>query len=472
MNNKLKYKENYINGNISNENLGYKEYFIQYEKNEYKIIIEKRSNEILIKWQSYETNLNINNILLMNFNFYSIEEIHKYIINKFEEKKIFIKNIIPNESLTLIIKNNEVVEAEIALSNENKIKNLSSDESNDFSSSKNNIALKDNLNFNEIKLIKDLIKDSYVYYSFLDNTFCVFESIDKILYLIYGNKYRSIISFNIIDSKKINEIKNAHESYITNFRHYLDINNKRDLIITISADDNNIKLWNIVNLELLVDIQNINKDGLLYSSCFLNNNSQIYIISSNYDYSGNCEPIKVFDFNGNYIKEINSSEDKTYFIDTYHDEKLDINYIITGNKNDVKVYDFDKDDLYKKYDDNDNKGHYSVVIYNKDDIIKLIESSDDKNIRIWNFHTGQMINKINVSNKYCLNGVCLWDHEYIFVGCYDKKIKLLNINKGILIKNISGHNSRVLTIKKIAHPIYGNCLISQSWDNKIKLWST
>ena len=472
MNNKLKYKENYINGNISNENLGYKEYFIQYEKNEYKILIEKRSNEILIKCQAYETNLNINNILLMNFNFYSIEEIHKYIINKFEEKKIFIKNIIPNESLTLIIKNNEVVEAEIALSNENKIKNLSSDESNDFSSSKNNIALKDNLNFNEIKLIKDLIKDSYVYYSFLDNTFCVFESIDKILYLIYGNKYRSIISFNIIDSKKINEIKNAHESYITNFRHYLDINNKRDLIITISADDNNIKLWNIVNLELLVDIQNINKDGLLYSSCFLNNNSQIYIISSNYDYSGNCEPIKVFDFNGNYIKEINSSEDKTYFIDTYHDEKLDINYIITGNKNDVKVYDFDKDDLYKKYDDNDNKGHYSVVIYNKDDIIKLIESSDDKNIRIWNFHTGQMINKINVSNKYCLNGICLWDHEYIFVGCYDKKIKLLNINKGILIKNISGHNSRVLTIKKIAHPIYGNCLISQSWDNKIKLWST
>ena len=472
MNNKLKYKENYINGNISNENLGYKEYFIQYEKNEYKILIEKRSNEILIKCQAYETNLNINNILLMNFNFYSIEEIHKYIINKFEEKKIFIKNIIPNESLTLIIKNNEEVEAEIALSNENKIKNLSSDESNDFSSSKNNIALKDNLNFNEIKLIKDLIKDSYVYYSFLDNTFCVFESIDKILYLIYGNKYRSIISFNIIDSKKINEIKNAHESYITNFRHYLDINNKRDLIITISADDNNIKLWNIVNLELLVDIQNINKDGLLYSSCFLNNNSQIYIISSNYDYSGNCEPIKVFDFNGNYIKEINSSEDKTYFIDTYHDEKLDINYIITGNKNDVKVYDFDKDDLYKKYDDNDNKGHYSVVIYNKDDIIKLIESSDDKNIRIWNFHTGQMINKINVSNKYCLNGICLWDHEYIFVGYYDKKIKLLNINKGILIKNISGHNSRVLTIKKIAHPIYGNCLISQSWDNKIKLWST
>ena len=257
MNNKLKYKENDINGNILNEDSGHKEYFIPYEKNEYKIIIEKRNNEILIKCQVYETNLNINNIFLMNIKFYSFDEIHKYIINKFEEKKIFIKNIIPNESLKLIIKNNEEIEAEIVLTSENKNKNLSNDELNDFSSSKNNIALKENLNYNEIKLIKDLIKDSYVYYSFLDNTFCVFESIDKILYLIYGNKYRSIISFNIIDSKKINEIKNAHESYITNFRHYLDINNKRDLIITISADDNNVKLWNIVNLELLVDIKNL-----------------------------------------------------------------------------------------------------------------------------------------------------------------------------------------------------------------------
>ena len=458
---------------IKNENLSHKEYFIIYEKYEYKIIIEKRNNEILIKCQIYETNLNINNILLLlNIKFFSINEIHKYIINKFEERKVFIKSIIPNESLKLIMINNKENDIEIDLVNENKIKDLSNNKLNDFSVSKNNISLKDNLNYNEIKLIKDLIQDSHAYYSFLDNTFCVFESIDNILYLIYGNKHRSIISFNIIDSKKINEIKNAHKSYITNFRHYLDINNNRDLIITISADDNNIKLWNIVNLELLVDIQNVNKDGLLYSSCFLNNNPQIYIISSNYDYSGNCEPIKVFDFNGKYIKEINNSEDKTYFIDSYHDEKSDINYIITGNKNDIKVYDFDKDDIYKNYDDNDNKGHYSIVIYNKDDIIKLIESSDDKNIRIWNFHSGELINKIKISDKYCLNSICLWSYEYIFVGCYDKKIKLININKGILVKNISGHNSRVLTIKKIIHPIYGKCLISQSWDNRIKLWST
>ena len=471
MNNKFKYKENDINVNKLNGNLSHKVYKIQYENNEYEINIEKRSNEILIRSQTYEITLNINNILLWKNKFDSIDEIYKYIINKFEERNIFIKSMIPNESLKLIIKYNTSIDDEIILINENKIKDLSNNKLNDFSGSKNNATLKDNFNYNEINFIKDLIKDSDVYYSFLDNTFCVFESIDQILYLVYGNINRSIILFNIIDSKKMNEIKNAHRYYITNFRHYFDINNKRDLIITISADNNNAKLWNIVNLELLVNIENINKDGLLYSSCFLNDNCQIYIISSNYNYSGNCEPIKVFDLNGKYIKEIYNSEDKTYFIDSYHDEKLDINYIITGNKNDIKVYDFDNDDIYKKYDDNDNKGHYSVVIYNKDIIIKLIESSDDKNIRIWNFHTGQLINKIKISDKYCLNGICLWNDEYIFVGCYDKKIKLIDFKKGILVKNISGHNNRVLTIKKITHPIYGKCLLSQSWDYRIKLWS-
>jgi len=39
----------------------------------------------------------------------------------------------------------------------------------------------------------------------------------------------------------IKEIKNYHNEYINNFRHYLDKINKRDLIISISPDDSNIR---------------------------------------------------------------------------------------------------------------------------------------------------------------------------------------------------------------------------------------
>ena len=132
-----------------------------------------------------------------------------------------------------------------------------------------------------------------------------------------------IISFNIIENKLINKIKNCNDkdNFITNFRHYLDIKNKRDLVISISAWGNNIKLWNINNWECLCDIKNVNKNGYLYSACFLNDNGKIYIISNNYKkhYDGYCEPIRVFNLNGNIIKSIDNSNENAFSINTYYD---------------------------------------------------------------------------------------------------------------------------------------------------------
>ena len=79
--------------------------------------------------------------------------------------------------------------------------------------------------------------DKYEYY-FIDNTFCVFKSINNIIYLIFANKNDSIISYNLTNFQKINEIKNAHNREIIGFRHCLDIINKRDLIISISTYNN------------------------------------------------------------------------------------------------------------------------------------------------------------------------------------------------------------------------------------------
>ena len=52
------------------------------------------------------------------------------------------------------------------------------------------------------------------------------------------DKNFSIISFNLVDNKKINEIKKAHNIYITSFSHFLDKQNKRDIIISVSSKDN------------------------------------------------------------------------------------------------------------------------------------------------------------------------------------------------------------------------------------------
>jgi len=122
-----------------------------------------------------------------------------------------------------------------------------------------------------------------------------------------------MISYDLNNKRKINELKNIHNEYITNFRHYLDEINKRDLVMSLSRDDNNIKIWNVTNFECILDIKKVNQFGYLFSACFLKDNSQNYIIISNRSSEGNSSPIKVFNFQGQKIDEIKDSNDHTFF---------------------------------------------------------------------------------------------------------------------------------------------------------------
>jgi WD40 repeat protein len=324
-----------------------------------------------------------------------------------------------------------------------------------------------------IKFFKDLTNDSFKEEIFL-NTFYVFKSVNDIFYLVYSNRNLSIIFHNLIDDKKIGEIKNAHSYDISNFRHKYDQINHRDLLFSISFYDNNIKLWNINNLECLINIRNINSYGFLYSACFLQENDQIYIITSNFVFGGTyVESIKIYDLTGINIKEINDSNYDTYTIDAYYDKKLSKNYIITSNYNYSKSYDYNNNELYHKYYECESFEHRCIIINDYDkDLIKLIESSADGNIRIWDFHKGFLLKKIKIINEE-LYGICQWSNDYIFVGCKDKCIRLVDIIEGKIIKLITSDNffGEYITIIKIIHPYYGECLLSQGflYDN-IKLW--
>ena len=165
----------------------------------------------------------------------------------------------------------------------------------------------------------------------IDNTFTIFQSIKDILYLVYSTINKSIICYDLNEQKIIKELKNYHNEYITNFRYYLEEINNRDLLISISQKDNNKRLWDVNNWECFLNIPHANKNGILYSSCFLYDNYESYIISSNCDWDENSENIKIFDFNGNGHKEIDDSNAITFYIDRFYDELSLKNYIITGN---------------------------------------------------------------------------------------------------------------------------------------------
>ena len=234
-----------------------------------------------------------------------------------------------------------------------------------------------------------------------------------------------------------------------------------------------IIIWNIINFECLINLKNINQFGYIYSACFLNDNNQNFIITTNRNLDGDSSPIKIFNFYGQKVKEINDSIDHTFFVDTFYDNILNKNFIVTGNFGYVKSFDYCNNKLYFKYDDNkcdnNDRFHCSIIIKNNEIVTKLIESSGDGYIRIWNFHIGTLLNKIKIGPR--LYSICLWNDNYLFVGCQDNSIKLIELNNKLIVKSFDGHDNWVLTLKKINHNQYGEILISQNWGlSQIKLW--
>ena len=267
------------------------------------------------------------------------------------------------------------------------------------------------------------------------------------------------------------KIKRAHNRPITSFRNYIDDFNHKELLMSISESDNNIKIWNIQNLEFLYNFEKINEIGSLYSACFLKNeNNQIYIVTSNY--TDKCaNNIQIFKLNGEKIKDINDSDEITFFIDVYYDTSSLRTFIITGNIGYAKSFDYDNNRLYFEYKDkyNNYSNHTNLIINKKDNITRLIESSTAGYTRIWNFHTNILLRKI--MSKDQPNSICLWNDEYLFVGCTKAKLRLLEIESESFIKDNDSNNNNydidVIDIKKINHPKYGECLVYQE-KNQIK----
>ena len=228
---------------------------------------------------------------------------------------------------------------------------------------------------------------------------------------------------------------------------------------------------------LHINIKNINKNGRLYSAYFLNDNHhhQIYIISSNINWNKNIdiELIKVYDLKGKKIKEINNSNNTTFFIDSFYCEKLSKNFIITGNSDVINSYDFNENKKYKTYIDNEktkDDDHYSIIIFIKEkEKIELIDSSCNGIIRIWDFFSGSLINKIIASRSW-IKGICLWDNDTLFVGCLDYSLKLVDLKKGNIIQNVKNLKDCILTVKKIEHPKYGKCVVTQG-IKEINIWN-
>lgn len=92
--------------------------------------------------------------------------------------------------------------------------------------------------------------------SVLKHIFLAFKSYKDIFYIIYSNIERNILLYDLKINKLIAQIKNAHNNAINCFRHHYDRKNKRDLILSLSLADKNIKIWDLI-FNCIFDVNNI-----------------------------------------------------------------------------------------------------------------------------------------------------------------------------------------------------------------------
>ena len=91
-------------------------------------------------------------------------------------------------------------------------------------------------------------------------------------------------------------------------------------------------------------------------------------------------------------------------------------------------------------------------------------------IRMWEFNTANLIKTISSTLSHNLRGIRLWNDDYLFAAGNDYQVKLFDLSEDKLVKSFKGHSNTVYSLEKIVHPKYGESLICQAIDGKLKVW--
>ena len=373
------------------------------------------------------------------------------IINKNEENKINEdRDIEKDENINIINKDNNFIYKCFIDEHNEEENNINNDIKNNQKlkeEDKDNILNADNFNKEE----KSNIEEKYV------------EKKD-----IYNSDIN--LNFNIINNNiQIND--NDINLKENNYNHKPNMNDEKENIIKNNLDEENV---NNVNENLIINEEENSEDKIIENDINTdskenNNDNDNSNHSINENENSNDEEIN------NITHNKKPPIDHIYYIDSYFDKNARTTYIISCCSECVKSFNYNLNTLYHIYQENVKEKfiHGNVIIDDSaqnNNLVKLIETCNDGYVRIWDFHLGDLLNKIKICDEG-IKSICLWDENNIFVGCDDTTIKMVNINNNEITHILYGHKQRVCCLKKIEHEKYGKCLISKGWGGDfIKLW--
>ena len=326
----------------------------------------------------------------------------------------------------------------------------------------------------ELTSIKNLNSISYS----LDNQFTIFTSNNIKKYLISFKDETSLDIFCLNDLSLKLSVSNIHKDTILCIKHFTK---KRKDYVATSSKDNSIKIFEFTEKEefnLIMEIKNVSdnqiNNNIFSFLIFTSLNEDDILISSCYD--DNC--LKLFKLEDKNALVINNNfcVDKkgVQYIEKYIDNKNNKIFIITSNNYlfnpCVKSYNFDDGSEYHTYN---NVFADNVEIYEINNILTIFFAKYDSNlIFMYDFHEGNLLNKIELKDNLKLFCVLLWNEEILLCGGEDKKIHIIDIeNKNEINNGLEGHEDWVFSLKKIKGPNGEDMLISQGFNNDgIRIW--
>ncbi len=316
------------------------------------------------------------------------------------------------------------------------------------------------------KDITDKLQKSYT----IDSVFCAFTTFDARSFVAWGCPTYTVEVYDLIHDKLLKSLSGFNQHiYIT--RHFFDKALKKDYLLSTSYS-RSCKIWDCQDFSNILTLQNCHTGSYLYSGLLvfdpLHSESPLCLtVAPN-------ENIKVWDFQGTLITQINTTADYTYFLNIWYDERSGSSniYIINANSKDVKIYEYRTGKVYKIFYNTDQQStwHMSALVENIAQKPYLFETDGYGNLRVWDIETQSIFKKVFVEGIN-LRGICFWNDLYVLVAGTDKTVKVINYMQEKLEGVIDANNNILCTIDKIHHPMHGECFFTGGIDGKIKMFT-
>ena len=174
-------------------------------------------------------------------------------------------------------------------------------------------------------------------------------------------------------------------------------------------------------------------------------------------------------------KIIGSNLYSTYYLLYWYNKKDNNYYLIECCCGKILIYNIISNELVKEFKKVKNESdHYRAIVITEENNNKdyLCSSSDNGFIDIWELEGGLLIKSIGTNLRCKFYEICQWSKRYIIVSDSENySFSIVDVIDGKIINEISGiHEDCVICVKKIRHPIYGEALLSNDDEGKIKLW--